>query len=52
MRKDNPNITFDDLRDKVKTYITDESELKLLSSAYMFAYEKHFGQKRLSVKII
>ena len=48
MRKDNPNITFDDLYEKVKTYITDENELKQLSSAYMFAYEKHFGQKRLS----
>ena len=48
MRKDNPNITFDELHDKVKTYITDDKELKLLSSAYMFAYEKHFGQKRLS----
>ncbi len=48
MRKDNPNITFDELYDNVKTYITDEDELKQLSSAYMFAYEKHFGQKRLS----
>ena len=48
MRKDNPNITFDELYDKVKTYITDDNELKQLSSAYMFAYEKHFGQKRLS----
>ena len=48
MRKDNPNITFDELFEKVNTYITDEKELKLLSSAYLFAYEKHFGQKRLS----
>ena len=48
MRKDNPNITFDELNNKVKTYISDEKELKKLSSAYLFAYEKHFGQKRLS----
>lgn len=48
MRKDNPNITYDDLRTKVSEYITDEKELKKLSKAYMFAYEKHFGQKRLS----
>ena len=48
MRKDNPNITFDELYEKVNTYITDEKELKLLSSAYLFAYEKHFGQKRLT----
>ena len=48
MRKDNPNITFDELNNKVKTYITDEEELRQLSRAYMFAYEKHFGQKRLS----
>ena len=48
MRKDNPNITFDELREKVSTYIKDEKDLKLLSSAYLFAYEKHFGQKRLS----
>ncbi len=48
MRKDNPNITFDELYEKVNTYITDEKDLKLLSSAYLFAYEKHFGQKRLT----
>ena len=48
MRKDNPNITFDELYEKVNTYITDEKELKQLSSAYLFAYEKHFGQKRLT----
>ena len=48
MRKDKPNITFDELYEKVRTYITNEKELKKLSSAYLFAYEKHFGQKRLS----
>lgn len=48
MRKDNPNITFDELYEKINTYITDEKELKTISSAYLFAYEKHFGQKRLT----
>ena len=48
MRKDNPNITFDELHAKVVKYITDEKELKLLSSAYLFAFEKHFGQTRLT----
>ena len=48
MRKDKPNITFDELYENVNTYITSERELKKLSSAYLFAYEKHFGQKRLT----
>lgn len=46
MRKDNPNITFDELHDKVKTYITKEEDLKFITKSYLFAYEKHFGQKR------
>ena len=48
MRKDKPNITFDELREKLLTYITDEKELDLIRSAYMFAFEKHFGVKRLT----
>ncbi len=48
MPKDNPNITFDELYEKVCTYITDKKELKKISSAYLYAYEKHFGQKRLT----
>ena len=46
MRKDNPNITFDELHDKVATYITNKEDLKLITKSYLFAYEKHFGQKR------
>lgn len=38
-------ITFDKLISKVKTYITDEKELDLINKAYMFAFEKHFGQE-------
>jgi len=48
MRKDKPNITFDELYEKINTYITNDKELKKISSAYLFAFEKHFGQKRLS----
>lgn len=48
MRKDNPNITFDELYEKLNTYIKDKKELKIISSAYLFAYEHHFGQKRLT----
>ena len=46
MRKDKPNITFDELFDKVSTYIKDPEDRKLITKAYLFAYEKHFGQKR------
>jgi len=46
MRKDNPNITFDELFEKVSTYITNEADKKMITSAYIFAFEKHFGQKR------
>lgn len=48
MRKDNPKLTFDELYEKVCTYIKKDSERKLISRAYLFAFEKHFGQKRLS----
>lgn len=48
MRKDNPKLTFDELYEKLCTYITKKEERKLISSAYLFAYEKHFGQKRLT----
>ncbi len=48
MRKDNPNLTFEELYEKVSTYITSKAERKRLSEAYQFASEKHFGQKRLT----
>ena len=47
MRKDKPNLTYEDLKDKL-AYISDAQELDLIRKAYMFAYEKHFGQKRLT----
>ena len=46
MRKDKPNITFDELHDKVSTYITNKNDLKVITKSYLFAFEKHFGQKR------
>lgn len=48
MRKDKPNLTFEELYKKVSSYITKDEELKQISKAYLFAYEKHFGQKRLT----
>ena len=48
MRKDNPKITFEELYEKVCEYITDQTEQQLISKAYLFAYEKHLGQKRLT----
>lgn len=41
-------ITFDSFMKKVKTYITNEEDLNLINKAYLFAFEKHFGQKRLT----
>ena len=46
MRKDKPNITYDELLEKLSSYITKEKERKMITKAYLFAYEKHFGQKR------
>ena len=46
MRKDKPNLTFDELFDKVSSYIKNPKDKKLITKAYLFAYEKHFGQKR------
>lgn len=40
--------TYEMLEDKVKTYITDEESLELIRKAYRFAYDKHFGEKRLT----
>ena len=46
MRKDKPNLTFDELFEKISAYIKDAKSKKLITKAYLFAYEKHFGQKR------
>lgn len=41
-------ITFEKLREKVIEYIEDEKKIELISKAYLFAFEKHFGVKRLT----
>lgn len=46
MRKDNPNITFDELFKSVCEYIKGEEERHMISKAYLYAYEKHFGTAR------
>ena len=48
MGKHQKDLTIEKLMDKVKTYITDEKELSVIDKAYKYAYEKHFGQKRLT----
>ena len=48
MSKHQKDLTIEKLMDKIKTYITDEKELTVIDKAYRFAYEKHFGQKRLT----
>ena len=48
MSKHQKDLTIEKLMDKIKTYITDENELSVIDKAYKYAYEKHFGQKRLT----
>ena len=48
MSKHQKNLTIEKLMDKIKEYITDDKELSVISEAYKFANEKHFGQKRLT----
>ena len=47
MRKDKPNINYNDLKEKL-VYITDSNELELIDKAYEFAKDKYFGKKRLT----
>ncbi len=42
------DITIEDLLEQVKTYNNNDEDLKLIKSAYDYAYKKHFGQKRIS----
>lgn len=39
--------TVEDLIEKVESYIKDEDQLTMIKKAYGFAYEKHYGQKRM-----
>ncbi|MBR2587801.1 MAG: bifunctional (p)ppGpp synthetase/guanosine-3',5'-bis(diphosphate) 3'-pyrophosphohydrolase [Bacilli bacterium] len=40
--------SFEQLEDKIKTYINDEEDLDLIKKAYNYASLKHFGDKRLT----
>ena len=48
MNENNKNITIEDLIDKVKTYIQDKSDIKLINKSFDYAYKKHFGVKRIT----
>ena len=42
------NITFDNILEKLSTYIEDEEQIKIIHKAYLFALDKHDGQFRKS----
>ncbi len=44
----NEQITFEKLRKKFLTYNKNKSDSDKIRQAYLFAYEKHFGVKRLT----
>ncbi|MCI8778880.1 MAG: bifunctional (p)ppGpp synthetase/guanosine-3',5'-bis(diphosphate) 3'-pyrophosphohydrolase [Bacilli bacterium] len=48
MTKKNFSLTIEDIIGAVSNYITDKKELDNIRSAYDYALEKHFGQKRLT----
>ncbi len=41
-------ITFEKLRDTFLSYCKEEVEIDSITKAYLYAYEKHFGVKRLT----
>ncbi len=48
MAHNKDSITFEEVIELAKTYITDEEQLKQIEKAYLFAKEKHEGQFRKS----
>ena len=46
--KQKDTITFEEVLEKVKTYIEDEEQIKVIHKAYLFAQDKHEGQFRKS----
>ena len=48
MTKVNVGLKYDDLKLKVRSYIDDKEERKLIEKAYEYAKEKHFGVKRMT----
>ena len=41
-------ITFDELREKFLSYNKEKVDIEMITKAYLYAYEKHFGIKRLT----
>ena len=41
-------MTYQELKKSIQSYIQDEKELQLIERAYQYAYEMHFGVKRLT----
>ena len=48
MSRNQDHITYNDVLEKVKTYIKSNKELKVIDKAYQLAHEKHEGQYRKS----
>ena len=48
MTKKNYTLTIDDILSATSDYITEKSEIDMIKKAYNYAYEKHFGQKRMT----
>ena len=48
MSRNQDHITYDDVLEKIKTYIKSNKELKVIDKAYQLAHEKHEGQYRKS----
>ena len=48
MTQVNVGLKYEDLIKKVKIYINEEENIKLIKSAYEYAKEKHFGVKRMT----
>ncbi len=46
MSRNRDNITYDQVLEKIKTYIEDENELKVINDSYELARSKHEGQYR------
>ena len=39
MTKKNPNLTYNDLEEKIKEYITNEEELAVINKAYLYVVD-------------
>ena len=46
MSRNRDNISYDQVLEKIKTYIEDENELKVINDSYELARSKHEGQYR------